>query len=94
MTKADIVEKIQGATGMTKKEAADAVECFFATMIGVLESGENLKIARFGNFEVKAKTARRGRNPQTGEEITIAPRQVLVFKPSSLLRRAVNGGAE
>lgn len=94
MTKADIVEKIQSTTGMTKKEAADVVECFFDTIKGVLESGEELKIARFGNFEVKVKSARRGRNPQTGEEITIEPRKILTFKASSLLRQAVNGGVE
>jgi len=94
MTKADIVEKIQSTTGMTKKEAIDVVECFFDTIKGVLESGEELKIARFGNFEVKSKSARRGRNPQTGEEITIKPRQILTFKASSVLRQALNGGAE
>jgi integration host factor subunit alpha len=94
MTKADIVEKIQRTTGQTKKEAVEVVECFFDTIKGVLESGEDLKIAKFGNFEVKAKSARRGRNPQTGEEITIEPRRVLTFKASSVLRQAVNGGAE
>jgi len=94
VTKADIVERIQTTTGMTKKEAFDVIECFFDTIKGVLESGEELKIAKFGNFEVKSKSARRGRNPQTGEEITIEPRQILTFKASTVLKQSINGGAE
>jgi len=94
VTKADIVERIHNSTGMTKKDAGEAVECFFDTLKATLVGGETIKIARFGNFEVKSKTARRGRNPQTGEEITIDPRQVLVFKASSVLRHAVNGRVE
>jgi len=91
VTKADIVERIQNSTRMTKKDAGEAVECFFDTLKATLESGETIKIARFGNFEVKSKTARRGRNPQTGNEITIESRQVLTFKASSVLRQAING---
>jgi integration host factor subunit alpha len=94
MTKSDIVVKIQATTGMTKKDATDVVECFFDTVKGILESGECLKIARFGNFEVKAKPARRGRNPQTGDEITIVPRQVLTFKASSILKQSINNEVE
>ena len=91
MTKADIVERIQNSTGMTKKDAGEAVECFFDTLKATLESGEDIKIARFGNFVVKSKTARRGRNPQTGEEITIESRQELTFKARTILRQAING---
>ena len=94
MTKADIIEKIQSTTGMTKKDATEVIECFFDTVKDILEKGEVLKIAKFGNFEVKAKSARRGRNPQTGEEITIVPRQVLTFKASNTLKQAINDGAE
>jgi integration host factor subunit alpha len=90
MTKADIVEKIQNATGLTKKDAAEMMEAVFSVMKSTLESGENLKIAGFGNFEVKQKNDRRGRNPHTGEAITIAARQVLTFKPSALLKKAIN----
>jgi integration host factor subunit alpha len=60
-------------------------------MKDTLEAGENLKISGFGNFEVRQKADRRGRNPQTGETITIEARRVLTFKPSSILRRSVNG---
>ena len=94
MTKSDIIEKIQTTTGMTKKEATEVIECFLDTVKAVLGKGDGLKIARFGNFEVKAKAARRGRNPQTGEEITIVPRQVLKFKASNFLKQAINNRTE
>lgn len=91
MTKADIAEKIHTATGLSKKDAAALMESVFSIMKGSLESGETIKISGFGNFEVRQKSARRGRNPQTGETITIAARSVLTFKPSTVLRDAVNG---
>jgi len=94
VTKTDIVEKVANSTGLSKKEAYDAVECFFETLKATLEAGETVKITKFGNFEVKAKAARRGRNPQTGDEITIEPRQVLTFKASAALKQAVNGEGE
>ena len=66
------------------------LETVFLIMKNTLESGEKLKISGFGNFEVKQKADRRGRNPQTGEAITIEARRVLTFKPSTLLRQAIN----
>ena len=90
MTKADLVEKIQTATGFTKKESADMLETVFSIMKSTLESGEKLKISGFGNFEVKQKADRRGRNPQTGEAITIEARRILSCKPSTLLRKSIN----
>ena len=90
MTKADIAEKIQEAIGLSKKESAELMEAVFSIMKNTLETGENLKIAGFGNFSVKQKADRRGRNPQTGEVLTIEARRVLTFKPSNLLRDAVN----
>ena len=90
MTKADLVEKIQTTIGFTKKESADMLETVFSIMKATLETGEKLKISGFGNFEVKQKKDRRGRNPQTGETITIEARRVLTFKPSIVLRDAVN----
>jgi integration host factor subunit alpha len=91
MTKADLAEKIQAATGTTKKESAAMIEAVFSSIKSTLESGENLKIAGFGNFEIRQKADRRGRNPQTGETITIGARRVMTFKPSAILRAAVNG---
>jgi integration host factor subunit alpha len=90
MTKADIVEKIQAATGISKKEAIELMEAVLSIMKETLESGESLKISGFGNFMVKQKTDRRGRNPQTGEAITISARRVMTFKPSVLLKNSVN----
>ena len=90
MTKADLVEKIQTKCGYSKKDSSDMLETVFAIMKSTLESGEKLKISGFGNFEVKQKADRRGRNPQTGEAITIEARRILTFKPSTLLRQAIN----
>jgi integration host factor subunit alpha len=90
MTKADLVEKICLMTYFTKKESSEIVEEVFDIIKSTLASGENIKIAGFGNFEVKEKAARRGRNPQTGEAIEITPRRVLTFKPSQILKKSIN----
>ena len=91
MTKADIVEKVcDKVGGFSKKEAADIVDRVFDTMKSVLESGEKIKISGFGNFVVREKKPRPGRNPQTGQEITIEARRVLTFKPSLVLKNVLN----
>jgi len=90
MTKADIAERIQDGTGLTRKESAEMMEEVFSIMKSTLEQGENLKISGFGSFVVKQKSDRRGRNPQTGETITISSRRIVTFKPSSILREAIN----
>lgn len=94
MTKADIFEKVSENLGLTKKESAELVEAVFSLIKSTLESGEKLKIAGFGNFEVKQKADRRGRNPQTGETITIEARRILTFKPSAVLKSAINGARQ
>jgi integration host factor subunit alpha len=92
MTKADIVDKVcEQVGGFSKKEAADLVDHVFDTIKAVLESGEKIKISGFGNFVVREKKPRPGRNPQTGQEITIEARRVLTFKPSNVLKTALNG---
>ena len=90
MTKADIIEKVKNRIGGKRKNSQDLVESVFELLKTTLESGENVKIAGFGKFEVKQKKDRRGRNPQTGESITIKARRILSFKPSTLLRSAIN----
>ena len=90
MTKSDIVEKICLTTYFTKKESAEIVEGVFDIIKSTLASGENIKIAGFGNFEVQEKNARRGRNPQTGETLEISARRILAFKPSQLLKKSIN----
>lgn len=93
MTKADLVEAVHTKVGFSKKESADIVEMVFDTMKETLEHGEKIKISGFGNFEVRDKRARVGRNPQTGEVIEISARRVLTFKPSQVLKAALNAGA-
>lgn len=90
MTKADIVEAIYEKVGFSKKEAADLVEMVFETVKETIESGEKIKISGFGNFVVRHKQPRVGRNPQTGVEITISDRRVLTFRPSAVLKDALN----
>ncbi|MHC1698129.1 MAG: integration host factor subunit alpha [Deltaproteobacteria bacterium] len=90
MTKSDMVEKIYEKIGFSKKESAELVEMVFDIIKSTLESGEKIKIAGFGNFIVKEKADRRGRNPQTGEEIVISARKILTFKPSQVLKSAIN----
>jgi integration host factor subunit alpha len=90
MTKADIAEKIQERTGLTKKESTELMEAAFVIMKDIIATGETLKISGFGSFIVQKKGDRRGRNPQTGEEITIKARSVLTFKASNMLRDVIN----
>jgi integration host factor subunit alpha len=91
MTKADIVEALYEKVGLSKKEAADLVELVFETLKSTLAKGEKIKISGFGNFVVREKRSRVGRNPQTGESIEISARRVLTFRPSQVLRSDVNG---
>jgi integration host factor subunit alpha len=90
MTKAEIVEEIYNKLGFSKKEAADIVELLFQTMKESLRQGGKIKISGFGNFVVRAKKSRTGRNPQTGSAIEISARRVLTFKPSQILKQALN----
>ncbi|MFO1519258.1 MAG: integration host factor subunit alpha [bacterium] len=90
MTKADIVEAIYEKIGFSKKESAEIVEMVFDTMKETLEKGEKIKISGFGNFVIRSKKPRIGRNPQTGEEIEISARKVLTFRPSQVLKAALN----
>lgn len=94
MTKADIVEALYEKVGFSKKEAADLVELVFDTLKGTLAKGQKIKISGFGNFVVREKRSRVGRNPQTGESIQISARRVLTFRPSQVLRSEVNSSLE
>lgn len=90
MTKADIIEQIYEKVGFSKKESAEIVELVFDIMKETLEAGEKIKISGFGNFVVRSKRPRIGRNPQTGEEIEISARKVLTFRPSQVLKTVLN----
>ena len=91
MTKADIVQAVYTRLGgFSKKESADLVDLVFETMKETLGRGEKIKISGFGNFVLRDKRQRQGRNPQTGDPITITERRVLNFKASQLLKQALN----
>ena len=90
MTKAEIIERIYERVGFSKKEATDVVESIFEVVKERLAQGEKVKISGFGNFVITEKRPRKGRNPQTGEEIMITGRRVLTFKPSQVLKRTIN----
>ncbi len=94
MTKADIVEALYQKVGFSKKEAADLVEMVFDTIKDTLSKGDKIKISGFGNFLVREKRSRMGRNPQTGQSIEISARRVLTFRPSQVLRAEVNSSLE
>jgi integration host factor subunit alpha len=90
VTKAELVETIYEKVGFSKKESADLVETIFEVIKDALVAGEKVKFSGFGNFIVREKNARKGRNPQTGVEIQLAARRVLTFKPSLVLKNALN----
>jgi len=91
VTKAEIVQVLYAKVGgLSKKEAADIVDLVFDMMKDTLSKGEKIKISGFGNFVLRDKRTRPGRNPQTGEPLQISERRVLTFKPSQILKQALN----
>jgi integration host factor subunit alpha len=94
MTKADIAARIAEQLNFTRKESDEITELVLEVMKRVLMAEGKLKISGFGNFEVKRKKDRRGRNPQTGEALTITARRILTYHPSVVLKNKLNGVAE
>lgn len=94
MTKANIVDIISQGTGLTKLETRAVIDGFIATVGYALAKGESVEIRGLGRFQVKERAARKGRNPQTGEEILIPSKRVPVFKISADLKRMVEKGLE
>lgn len=92
MTKADIVERIYKEAGFSKKEAAELVDLVFKVIKDTLAKGEKVKISGFGNFSIRDKATRVGRNPQTGTAMNISARRVLTFKPSQILKEDITEG--
>lgn len=91
MTKAEIIQAVYARLGgFSKKESAELVDLVFETMKETLGRGEKIKISGFGNFVLRDKRQRQGRNPQTGEPIVITSRRVLNFKASQILKQALN----
>jgi len=87
--KAELIEKVSEKTTLTKKDATTAVDAVFASIQEFLAEGEKVQLIGFGNFEVRDRAARKGRNPQTGEEIEIPASQVPAFKAGKALKDAV-----
>lgn len=90
ITRADLAEAVYQAVGLSRTESAELVERFLGLVSDALVEGENVKLSSFGSFQVRSKNERIGRNPKTGEEVPILPRQVLVFKPSNVLKSKIN----
>ena len=89
LTKADIAENLFNLLGLNKREAKELVEIFFEEIRQALERGEIVKLSGFGNFNLRDKKQRPGRNPKTGEIIPVTPRRVVTFKPGHKLKSRV-----
>ena len=86
LTKAEMAEHLFEKLGINKRDAKDLVELFFEEIKGALESGEQVKLSGFGNFDLRDKNERPGRNPKTGEDIPIKARRVVTFRPGQKLK--------
>lgn len=89
MNKTDLINSVAEATELSKKDATKAVEAVFESITDSLRQGQKVQLIGFGNFEVRERAARKGRNPQTGEEIDIAASKVPAFRPGKALKEAV-----
>lgn len=89
LTKAELAEALFEKLGMSKRDAKDTVEVFFEEIRKALESGEQVKLSGFGNFDLRDKNQRPGRNPKTGEDIPITARRVVTFRPGQKLKARV-----
>jgi integration host factor subunit alpha len=93
LTKAEMAEALFQDMGLNKREARELVEMFFEELRTALANGEQVKLSGFGNFDLRDKNRRPGRNPKTGEEIPITARRVVTFRPGQKLKTRVEGYA-
>jgi integration host factor subunit alpha len=93
LTKAELAERLFEDLGLNKREAKELVEAFFEEVRGSLETGQQVKLSGFGNFDLRDKNQRPGRNPKTGEEIPITARRVVTFRPGQKLKARVEAYA-
>jgi integration host factor subunit alpha len=91
LTRADLTEAVFNTVGLSRNESSQMVEDILEEVCGALSRGETVKLSSFGTFQVRQKSQRVGRNPKTGDEVPIAPRRVLVFRPSHVLKAQING---
>src|SRR5512143_1961184 len=94
LTKAYIVERVHEKVGLSKKDINSIIECAFGILKETLQREDKIVISGFGNLVMRNKSPRRGRNPQTGENLEISARRVLTFKPSEVLRSSLNSSKE
>jgi len=94
ITKADLAEALFNELGLNKREAKEFVELFFEKVREALENGEPVKLSGFGNFGLREKSSRPGRNPKTGEEIPISARRVVTFRASQKLKQRVESSSD
>jgi integration host factor subunit alpha len=94
LTRQGLGQAVNEQIGLSKNDAGDLVDNFFSCIKQTLLAGEDVKLVNFGAFKVRDKSARRGRNPQTGESLEISRRRVVTFKPSKVLRAKVNDNSE
>jgi integration host factor subunit alpha len=92
LTKAEVAEHLFEKVGLSKRDAKDMVEIFFEEIRETLESGDQVKLSGFGNFDLRQKSERPGRNPKTGEDIPILARKVVTFRPGQKLKSRVEDG--
>jgi integration host factor subunit alpha len=92
LTRADLTEAVFNSVGLSRNESAQMVEDILEELSAALSRGESVKLSSFGTFQVRQKAQRVGRNPKTGDEVPIAPRRVLVFRPSHVLKSQINDG--
>lgn len=92
LTKAEVAEHLFEKVGLSKRDAKEMVEVFFEEIRETLESGEQVKLSGFGNFDLRQKSERPGRNPKTGEDIPISARKVVTFRPGQKLKSRVEDG--
>ena len=93
LTKADMAERLYDVLGLNKREAKDMVETFFDEIRQCLSTNEQVKLSGFGNFDLRDKRERPGRNPKTGEEVPICARRVVTFRPGQKLKEKVESYA-
>ena len=91
LTRADLTEAVFQSVGLSRHESAQMVEDMLEEICSALARGESVKLSSFGTFAVRQKAQRMGRNPKTGDEVPIAPRRVLVFRPSHVMKSIING---
>ena len=94
LTKAQLSEMLHEQLGLNKQEAKDYIEAFCEVIAAQLIEGQDVKISGFGNFEIRSKSGRPGRNPLTGEPVPIPPKRVVTFKASAMLKDQINSGIE